>query len=133
MAEYQYSSDAPMWESGFLWRRALRILRRDAPPPRAVFELGCGNGATARLLAAEGYSVTGVDSSPTGIEMARRHQSERLRFEIGSTSDDLAGKYGQFPIVLSLEVIEHCPSAREYMQTFLSLLAPGGIGILSTP
>jgi 2-polyprenyl-3-methyl-5-hydroxy-6-metoxy-1,4-benzoquinol methylase len=65
--------------------------------------------------------------------MASRHGSERLRFAVASTADDLAGRYGQFPVVISLEVIEHCPSAREFIQSFASLLAPGGLGIISTP
>lgn len=55
-----------------------------------------------------------------------------LHFEVGSTADDLAGKFGQFPVVVSLEVIEHCPSAREFMRSFSSLLAPGGVGLIST-
>ncbi len=85
------------------------------------------------MLAGEGYSVTGVDPSVSGIEIAKRHQVERLRFEVGSTDDDLAGKFGRFPVVVSLEVIEHCPSSRVFMRSFASLLAPGGVGLISTP
>jgi 2-polyprenyl-6-hydroxyphenyl methylase/3-demethylubiquinone-9 3-methyltransferase len=85
------------------------------------------------MLASEGYSVTGVDPSVSGIEIAKRHEGPELRFEVGSTADDLAGKFGRFPVVVSLEVIEHCPSAREFMRSFASLLAPGGVGLISTP
>ena len=85
------------------------------------------------MLAAEGYSVTGVDPSTSGIEIAKRHERDGLRFEAGSTADDLAGKFGRFPVVISLEVIEHCSSAREFMRSFASLLAPGGVGLISTP
>lgn len=113
MTEYRYETDAPTWSDDFLWSRVLEILKASAPPPRAIFELGCGNGSTARMLAAGGYSVVGVDPSVSGIEQAKRHESDLLRFEVGSTADDLAGKYGQFPVLVSLEVIEHCPSARE--------------------
>ena len=35
--------------------------------------------------------------------------------------------------VVSLEVIEHCPSARDFMRAFHSVLAPGGLGLISTP
>jgi SAM-dependent methyltransferase len=131
--EYKYSTDAPAWTDDFLWPRVLEILKGSAPPPNRAFELGCGNGATARMLAAEGYSVTAVDPSQSGVAIAKRHEHENLKFEVGSTQDDLAAKYGQFPIVLSLEVIEHCPSSREFMRSFASLLAPGGLGIISTP
>jgi 2-polyprenyl-6-hydroxyphenyl methylase/3-demethylubiquinone-9 3-methyltransferase len=133
VAEYRYETDQPTWSDDFLWSRVLQILKAEAPPPRAIFELGCGNGSTARVLASEGYSVVGVDPSGSGIEQAKRHESDRLRFEIGSTAEDLAGKYGRFPLLVSLEVIEHCPSAREYMKAVDSLLTPDGMAIISTP
>lgn len=133
MAEFTYDSDAPMWANAYLWQPVLAALTRVAPAPQRIFELGCGNGATARLLASHGYSVTGVDPSASGIEFAKRSESPALRFERGSTADDLAATYGTFPVVLSLEVIEHCPSAREFMHAFRSLLAPGGVGLISTP
>jgi Methyltransferase domain len=47
--------------------------------------------------------------------------------------DDLAGNYGTFPLVVSLEVIEHCFDPRAFARTFLSLIAPDGVGFLSTP
>jgi 2-polyprenyl-3-methyl-5-hydroxy-6-metoxy-1,4-benzoquinol methylase len=133
MPEYGYSNDAATWSNAYLWPPVLRVLKRVAPPVRSIFELGCGNGATARMLAAEGYSVTGVDPSTSGIAIARRHERDGLRFEVGSTADDLAGKFGRFPVVISLEVIEHCSFAREFMRSFASLLAPGGVGLISTP
>jgi 2-polyprenyl-3-methyl-5-hydroxy-6-metoxy-1,4-benzoquinol methylase len=131
--EFPYSDADATWSNAYLWPPLLDVLQRTAPPPRRVFELGCGNGATARLLASRGYDVTGVDPSASGIEIAKRYESERLRFAIGSTSDDLAALYGTFDVVLSLEVIEHCPSAREFMRAFRGLLAPGGVGVISTP
>jgi 2-polyprenyl-3-methyl-5-hydroxy-6-metoxy-1,4-benzoquinol methylase len=133
MTEYAYSGHEPTWSDAHVTRKLREVLQRVAPPPARVFELGCGNGATARRLAAEGYSVTGVDPSASGIKIAKQFESEQLRFAVGSTSDDLAGHHGQFPVVLSLEVIEHCPSARAFMRSFASLIAPGGTGILSTP
>lgn len=129
----QYDDPAACCPHEYLWPLLERLVRRYAPAPRKVFELGCGNGAMAAPLASHGYDVTGVDPSESGITIARQRGSERLHFDVGSTADDLAGRYGAFPLVISLEVIEHCPSPREYMQSVLSLLAPGGAGIISTP
>ena len=133
MPEFSYVDESATWSNAYLWPPVTAALRKHAPPPNRVFELGCGNGATARMLAAQGYSVTGVDPSTSGIAVAKQYETGDLRFALGSTSDDLAGIYGTFPVVVSLEVIEHCPSAREYMQCFRSLLAPGGLGLISTP
>jgi hypothetical protein len=55
------------------WPALRRILADGVAEGRTkrVFDLGCGNGATARVLAAEGFEVVGVDSSPEGIAHAR--------------------------------------------------------------
>src|SRR5438874_2047867 len=39
----------------------------------AVCDLGCGNGFMASQLGKEGFRVTGIDASITGIEMAQRY------------------------------------------------------------
>ena len=38
-----------------------------------------------------------------------------------------------FPIVISLEVVEHVYAPRDYAATLLSLVEPGGVAIVSTP
>src|SRR5215204_8757 len=38
-----------------------------------ICDLGCGNGYLAGRLAAVGYSVTGVDASPTGVRIAHEN------------------------------------------------------------
>jgi 2-polyprenyl-6-hydroxyphenyl methylase/3-demethylubiquinone-9 3-methyltransferase len=101
-------------------------------PDRRAFDLGCGNGATSNLMSTAGFAVTGVDTSETGIAHARRAYPH-VRVSVGSAYDDLAAQYGTFPLVISLEVIEHCMRPRDFTRTFLSLIAPGGIGFLSTP
>ena len=51
----------------------------------------------------------------------------------GSAYDDLATQYGQFPVVLSLEVVEHVYAPRRYVRTVFALLTAGGTAIISTP
>lgn len=99
---------------------------------RRLFDLGCGNGSTAATLTAEGYEVTGVDPSAEGIAQARVAYPA-LRLEKGSAYDDLRARYGQFPVVLSLEVVEHVYAPRDYAATLFDLVEPGGRAILSTP
>ena len=92
---------------------------------RRLFELGCGNGSVANVLAERGWDVTGVDPSVEGIDQARAAYPG-LRLECGSAYDDLAGRYGRFPVVLSLEVVEHVYAPRDYARTAFDLLSPGG-------
>lgn len=97
-----------------------------------LFELGCGNGSIARELDQRGWLVVGVDASEQGISIARTAHPH-LKLELGSAYDDLVGKYGRFPVVLSLEVVEHVYFPRKYAATIFDLLESGGYAVLSTP
>lgn len=97
-----------------------------------IFELGCGNGSVAARLTADGFSVTGVDPSVDGIQNARE-QYPSLPLELGSSDDDLVSRFGRFPIVLSLEVVEHVYLPRVFARRVFELLEPEGTAIISTP
>ena len=99
---------------------------------KKVFELGCGNGSVAHQLSLQGWSVTGVDPSTEGISQANASYPD-LKLNQGSAYDDLVSKYGVFPLVTSLEVVEHVYFPRLYAGTLFSLLEPGGTAIISTP
>jgi len=133
--------------SGYVWENAelnsshdyllpelKRILASDAIPQghKRVFELGCGNGSVANELVRLGWDVSGVDSSEQGIALANaRYPAIPLR--IGSAYDDLATQYGTFPVIVSLEVVEHVYAPRNYAATLFSLIETGGVAIVSTP
>jgi 2-polyprenyl-3-methyl-5-hydroxy-6-metoxy-1,4-benzoquinol methylase len=99
---------------------------------RRIFELGCGNGSTAAFLMRSGFDVVGVDPSKQGIAKAKQAYPA-LKLELGSCYEPLASRFGQFPIVISLEVIEHVYLPRAFAKTVHDLLEPGGIAIISTP
>jgi 2-polyprenyl-3-methyl-5-hydroxy-6-metoxy-1,4-benzoquinol methylase len=112
----------------------LRILSSHNLPAghRRIFELGCGNGAVAAVLANKGYQTTGVDVSLQGLEQARLRYPH-LSLQQGSAYDHLAEIYGQFPIVVSLEVVEHLYAPRVFAKTLYDLVEPEGTAIVSTP
>ncbi len=110
----------------------LERLRPAAHVESRVFELGCGNGSVAQYLTDRGWRVLGVDPSEQGIAQARRANPE-LELHLGSAYDDLAATYGRFPLVLSLEVVEHVYFPRKYAAAVFDLLEPGGRAVISTP
>lgn len=136
---YRYDTAAPSHAHGYLLPCVLRQLDELVAyigggdgGKRRLFELGCGNGSVARVLAGRGWDVTGVDPSAEGIAQARAAYPD-LKLATGSAYDDLAARYGRFPVVLSLEVVEHVYAPRHYARTLFDLLEPGGTAILSTP
>lgn len=132
---YQYTQAGLNTSHNYLLPAVRRLLESLNLPAaqRRLFELGCGNGSVAHALSQLGWDVTGVDDPSTdGIAQAQAAYPE-LRLETGSAYDDLAGQYGQFPVVLSLEVVEHVYAPRDYAHTVFDLLEPGGAAIISTP
>ncbi len=104
----------------------------DAARPSRIFEIGCGNGAVAKWMHARGIEVIGIDYSELGIAQARLAYPE-IQLSVGSAYDDLASSFGRFPVVVSLEVIEHLYSPRKFARTAFDLLVPGGTLVVSTP
>lgn len=131
---YSYANAEASHTHAYLWAPALQILRSYFPAPtaRQVFDLGCGSGAFAHTLSQCGFTVRGVDPSPTGIASARQ-AFPHLPLEVGSTDEDLATRFGQFDALTSLEVVEHVFTPRDYARRAFELVKPGGIAIFSTP
>lgn len=131
---YRYASASLGHAHDYLLPTVFRLLELLNLPAgqRRLFELGCGNGSVAQELTRRGWDVTGVDPSIEGIAQANRARPD-LKLYPGSAYDDLAASYGQFPVVLSLEVVEHIYFPRRYAATVFSLLRGGGTAILSTP
>lgn len=120
---YRYTDNEATWGSAYLWPKVLPLI----PPRSRVFEIGCGNGALTRKLRELGHDAIGVDASESGIAMAGPHCF------LGSAYDDLAAQYGRFPVVVSLEVVEHLLEPRRFARAALDLLEPGGTAVISTP
>jgi 2-polyprenyl-3-methyl-5-hydroxy-6-metoxy-1,4-benzoquinol methylase len=132
MISYQYRDSAPTCSHDYLWPVLRSVIESHDWADRRAFDLGCGNGATCGMLSDLGFAVTAVDTSESGVTQAQI-AFPGVHAHVGSAYDNLAAIYGTFPLVISLEVIEHCFDPRAFMKTFLSLIAPGGVGVLSTP
>jgi 2-polyprenyl-6-hydroxyphenyl methylase/3-demethylubiquinone-9 3-methyltransferase len=79
-----------------------------------------------------GFDVTGVDPSESGVRQAQLAWP-KMKIHVGSAYDDLSAQFGQFPLVCSLEVVEHVYSPRDFAHTLFRLAEPGGIIIVTTP
>jgi 2-polyprenyl-6-hydroxyphenyl methylase/3-demethylubiquinone-9 3-methyltransferase len=116
----------------YIWEPLQELLSPNFPEPSKLFEIGCGNGNTANMLTELGWRVTGVDPSESGIKIANESY-KNISLHSGSAYDDLSAKYGKFPVVLSIEVIEHTYNPRKFAQSMFELLEDKGIAIITTP
>jgi 2-polyprenyl-3-methyl-5-hydroxy-6-metoxy-1,4-benzoquinol methylase len=135
LAQYRYDDSQANHAHAYLLPRVRAILDgffQTSDYKRDVFDLGCGNGSAAFWLSQHGYHITGVDPSAEGIAAANAAFPE-LKLEQGTAYDDLAARYGTFPALISLEVVEHVYSPREFVRTMFELVKSGGIAVVSTP
>jgi len=134
ITEYSYGGAGSNVSHAYVLPRVLSILDSLGLPvdERRLFDLGCGNGLVAAAFTAHGWQVVGVDPSKEGIGYAQ-DAHPHLVLEEGSCYDDLAARFGRFPVVTTLEVVEHVYSPHKLVQCIHSLLEPGGWAIISTP
>jgi 2-polyprenyl-6-hydroxyphenyl methylase / 3-demethylubiquinone-9 3-methyltransferase len=99
---------------------------------KSVLDVGCGAGLMCEPLARMGGAVTGVDAAPENIAVAADH-ARGQGLAIDYRCADVATLAGQFDLVTSMEVVEHVTDPAAFIAALASLLAPGGLMILSTP
>jgi 2-polyprenyl-6-hydroxyphenyl methylase/3-demethylubiquinone-9 3-methyltransferase len=128
--EYVWEGDGDAEAHRYLAAPVLARLR--GARAQSVLDLGCGNGAFGALLAREGYEVTGLDPSASGIEIARaRGGGSFMQYDL---NEPLPARHaGRYDAVVALEVIEHLLLPRRLMERALAALRPGGLLVLSTP
>ncbi|HJQ34218.1 MAG TPA: class I SAM-dependent methyltransferase [Pyrinomonadaceae bacterium] len=105
--------------------------------PRTLLEVGCGDSTWLPYLALRtGASVTGVDYSQDGCEMARRRLDAQGVAGSVVCADVLAAdpeEVGQFDFVYSLGLVEHFTDLKGILTTLLKFVRPGGALFTEVP
>ncbi|HWJ83453.1 MAG TPA: class I SAM-dependent methyltransferase [Nocardioides sp.] len=114
------------------WYAARRALVRrtvaDWPVGRAI-DVGCGPGGNTTVLRDLGWSVTGVEHSPGGAEIAA---SRGLRVVRGDARA-LPFRDGSVDLVLSTDVWEHIEEDAAVAAETFRVLRPGGRALVAVP
>ena len=96
----------------------------DALPVGDALDAACGTGRFSVGLAARGYRVVGVDSSPEMLELARAKVPE-AEFHVGGI-DDLPIPDGSVDLVVCALSLTHVPDLAPVMAEFARVLRPSG-------
>ncbi len=98
-----------------------------AGPGVRVCDIGCGYGATSRLLAARGAEVTAVTISPAQFAFASAHQpaTANPQFLLGDwLENDLPAE--SFDAAIAIESSEHMPDLRGFFEQAARVLQSDG-------
>src|SRR5262245_23448519 len=128
--DYRFHDAELLHGSQYIWPVVRAIIKANSFPSWRAFDLGCGNGSSSNMLSGLGFEVTGIDPSVSGITVAKRAYPH-CTFTNGIGYEDLVERFGQFGLVLSLEVLHHCAYPRKISQKVFELLEPGGMLIVA--
>jgi SAM-dependent methyltransferase len=101
-------------------------------PGKKALDLGCGTGPTAHTLHDLGFRTTGIDVSPTAIELAKKQSSGKdINFEVA----DVLTYRGKFDFIYDSHCL-HCIVTEEDRKAFFVMirenLLPGGAAFIDS-
>jgi 2-polyprenyl-3-methyl-5-hydroxy-6-metoxy-1,4-benzoquinol methylase len=133
---YVYSNyDSPDPPHQPLYLQAMLQDLEECAEGRTILDVGCGDGNFANSLAAAGYSLYGIDLSEGGIAKCKERYPE-TQFAVASAYDDYRTVFpgvSQFDAIISVEVIEHLYSPKQFAKRCAEAVRPGGLVIVTTP
>jgi SAM-dependent methyltransferase len=126
--EVTYKHFTAPWEVGPRDELVTLVENGTLAPCRAI-DLGCGTGANAIYLAQHGFTVTGVDFAPAGIDTATRAAAEAgvtVDFIVDDLTD-LRQTTGPFDFLLDYGVLDDLRARQRhpYKRNILPLTRPG--------
>lgn len=89
-------------------------------------DYGCGSGNLLSVVAKRGAQAVGYDFGDPPRKICAAKGLKTLE------EDELAGRSGTFDVVSAIEVIEHVPDPRLFLQQLASLLKVGGVLYVQT-
>jgi SAM-dependent methyltransferase len=108
-----------------------RLLRRLNPQCRTVLDVACGTGEHARLLAAEGYVVDGLDLDPALLRIAQQKHPGGRFLEADMSGFHLSHRYDAVLCLFSsIGYLRTLDRVGRAFRCFREHLAPGGVIVI---
>jgi 2-polyprenyl-3-methyl-5-hydroxy-6-metoxy-1,4-benzoquinol methylase len=115
----------------------VRLFGGSATSSAALLEIGCGKSAWLPYFAKQfGFSVSGLDYSPIGCEMARRIlRANGVEAEVVCADCFAPPEHmlGRFDVVTSYGVVEHFEDTTAVIRAMAAFLKPGGMLVTTIP
>lgn len=116
--------------------RIVQLLKKEGV--KDVLDLGCGAGRHSVFLADQGFNVSGIDGSPSGIEITKKRLEEKGLsgdFRVGDIYDEkgLPFPAESFDAIVSTQVIHHntIEEIRALIKEMKKVLRPNGTAFVT--
>jgi SAM-dependent methyltransferase len=97
-----------------------------APHGAEIVDVGCGTAASTRLLRAAGFRALGTDVSESFLP-------DEDGFVVADFTRRTALADGAFSAAGALNVLEHVPRPRAFLDELVRVVEPGGVVVLASP
>lgn len=111
-------------------RQTYAFIKRHAPKPGAMLDLGCGDGTVLWLARRDGWTVKGIELFPEHTKLLR----DTLQLDVDTC--DVAsynGTVDSWDCVVLTHVLEHLPDPVAALRKIKNLLKPSGVAVLEFP
>ena len=100
----------------------------------SILDIGCGGGLLAEPLARLGGTITGIDVTPSAVEVASKHAIQNgLEIEYQCcTAEAFASRKQKFDVIYASEVIEHVADRSLFISSIANMLNSRGVVIITT-
>lgn len=115
-----YLKNSPNWnaeDSAFKANKILTLLSKYQIPLQSICEVGCGSGEILVQLSANlpyNTEFTGFDISSDAINIAKKKETDKIKFELKDITNDTSGLY--FDLILVMDVIEHIENYFKFLR-----------------
>ncbi len=119
-------------------RKSLERLVQDYVTGKKILDIRCLTGQLAVDLILKGFSVTGLDAHPKGVELANRHARKHgINRDIARLWDlaHLLEAVGaeRFDAVICLDVLNHVEDDAQAIRQVAQVLVDGGRVVIAAP
>jgi SAM-dependent methyltransferase len=123
-----YGDDLAPRSQIFGERIAQTLFEGGFPKPRAILEVGCGEGRLLQRMVDRWPHVIarGLELAPGSVDAARRRG---LRVDIGGF-EEMSGSYD---LIYAVAVLEHLPQPSAFFARAAAALADGGVLVVTQP
>jgi SAM-dependent methyltransferase/tetratricopeptide (TPR) repeat protein len=112
------------------WKWEYQIAQAMIDPDSALLEIGCGNGKFLEHLREKGITVTGMEMNKTALNVLKGKGIDAVTESIQAYAPN---HKEAFHYVCCFQVLEHIPEVKEFLESAIDVLKPGGKLILSVP
>ena len=111
-----------------------KLLRLGKFSGERLLDVGCGDGAFTRVLAAGFREIHGIDVQDSFLENFRKAVAEDRRFHVANMSASaMTFPDAHFDSIVSIETLEHVPDLSAAAAEMCRVLRPGGELLITVP